>query len=231
MDRHPIRPGARNTPFSDEVYHQLFEKSLAVQLLIDPESGRILDANPAACHFYGYDRDTFTRLNVDDINTLTAAELAAEMQRAKKEERNFFRFRHCLSSGEERDVEVYSSPLEVGSRTLLHSIIIDVSQRVALEEHLKETKAVLGYLTAHVDRAAGEVMGGEVEVSRHKNLSEREYEVMVLLAVGKTTEEIANHLFVSRSTIRTYRGRVFKKMDFKNEADLVRYVTERRLLK
>lgn len=231
MDRPPIPPSARNTPFNDAVYRQLFEKSLAVQLLIDPASGRILDANPAACGFYGYERAAFLQLTVNDINTLSAAALVAEMQRAKKEERNFFRFRHCLSSGEERDVEVYASPLVVGERTLLHSIVMDVTARVALEKHVKQTREVLGLLTAHVDRAGVEVMEGEKTAPHHDHLSEREFDVMLLLGEGRTAQQVAERLHLSYSTVRTYRARLYKKMGFANDADLVRYVTEHRLLK
>lgn len=231
MDRPPISPSARNVPFSDEVYHQLFEKSLAVQLLIDPESGHILDANPAACTFYSYDRDALTRIAITDINTLSAAQVVAEMQRARGEERNFFCFRHRLASGDVRDVEVYSSPIEVGGRTLLHSIVIDVTARVALEEHLQKTRAVLGYLTTHVNKATSEILGEKVKGPHHDDLSEREYEVMLLLAKGLTTQEVAEQLYLDRSTIRTYRGRLYRKMDFLNGADLVRYVTEHGLMK
>jgi len=38
------------------VFRQMFERNRAVQLLLDPETGRILDANPAACEYYGYSR-------------------------------------------------------------------------------------------------------------------------------------------------------------------------------
>lgn len=230
MDRPPIPPSARNTPFSDEVYHQLFEKSLAVQLLIDPESGCILDANPAACAFYNFDREALTRLTITDINTASPAEVVAEMQRARREERNFFRFRHRLATGEVRDVEVYSSPILGGGRTLLHSIVIDVTARVAMEAHIKKTRAVLGHLTAHVDQAATEIMEGETEASHHEHLSQRELDVMLLLGEGLTAQKVAERLYLSYSTVRTYRGRLYKKMGFASDTDLVRYVTKHGLL-
>jgi diguanylate cyclase (GGDEF)-like protein/PAS domain S-box-containing protein len=107
----------------------MFEKNRAVQLLIDPSDGSILDANPAACEFYGYDRLRLRSMNVREINILPPEEIAEELARAAAEDRNLFQFRHRLASGEIREVEVHSSPVTVDGRSVLYSIVHDVTSR------------------------------------------------------------------------------------------------------
>ena len=53
---------------SEERYRDMFEKNSSIQFLLDAFSGRIIDANPAACAFYGYTRERMKQLNISDIN-------------------------------------------------------------------------------------------------------------------------------------------------------------------
>lgn len=64
----------------------------------------------------------------------------------------------------------------------------------------------------------------------HETLSVREYEVMCMIASGKTVNEIARELFLSPKTISTYRARILEKMRTKNNAQLVRYAIKNRLV-
>jgi len=64
----------------------------------------------------------------------------------------------------------------------------------------------------------------------HETLSVREYEVMRMIASGKTVTEIARELFLSPKTISTYRARILEKMRMKNNAQLVRYAIKNRLV-
>ena len=59
--------------------------------------------------------------------------------------------------------------------------------------------------------------------NRHVSLSVREFQVMILLAKGKSVTEIAGELFLSDKTISTYRARVLKKMNMKKTAELTLY--------
>ncbi|NJP07195.1 MAG: diguanylate cyclase [Chloroflexaceae bacterium] len=122
---------------SETFYRAMFEKNRAVKLLIDPQHGTIIDANQAACDFYGYDRATFCTLHICAINILPPEQIYQEMHQALIEQRIFFEFRHRLKSGEIRDVEVYSSPIEMYGRTLLFSIVHDVSKRKRAEQSLQ----------------------------------------------------------------------------------------------
>lgn len=147
-DLTPPQPG-------DAYYRQMFEKNLAVKLLIDPATGDIVDANPAASAFYGYSLDELRRKKISDINTLPFEQVRQEMSDARSEQRNHFHFQHRLASGEVRDVEVYSSPLEVGDRHLLFSIIHDITERRRAEA---QTQLSLSLLQATLDASADGIL-------------------------------------------------------------------------
>ncbi len=121
---------------SEKRHRGIFEKNTSVQLLIDPADGRIVDANAAAIAYYGHSRDTLIAMGIADINCLPPEDVKAEMENARMEKRLYFNFRHRLASGEIRDVEVYSGPVEVEGRTLLFSIVHDVTVRHELERRL-----------------------------------------------------------------------------------------------
>jgi len=64
----------------------------------------------------------------------------------------------------------------------------------------------------------------------HETLSDREFQVMQLLATGKTVNEIAKELTLSSATINTYRARVLDKLNIRNHAELTRYVIQAGLM-
>jgi two-component system, NarL family, invasion response regulator UvrY len=64
----------------------------------------------------------------------------------------------------------------------------------------------------------------------HEQLSDREYQVMCLIAVGKSLKEIAEDLSVSVSTINTYRARILEKMHMRNNTELTHYALDNRLV-
>lgn len=65
---------------------------------------------------------------------------------------------------------------------------------------------------------------------RHEELSSREFEVMLLLAAGKTNEEVAEQLVISTKTVATYRSRIMDKLGLKSNAALVHYAILHRLI-
>lgn len=64
----------------------------------------------------------------------------------------------------------------------------------------------------------------------HENLSSREYQVMLLIASGKTLSKISDELALSVKTVSTYRSRLLEKMSMENNAKLTKYVIEHKLL-
>jgi DNA-binding NarL/FixJ family response regulator len=63
----------------------------------------------------------------------------------------------------------------------------------------------------------------------HQMLSDREYQVMLMIASGKSITEIADALCLSVQSISTYHSRIFEKMGLKNNAELIHYVIEHKL--
>ena len=114
-------------------FAQIFEQHGVVMLLIEPESGHILDANPAAVTFYGQSRDSLRGIPIQQINTLSAEQVAEERSLAAREGRNYFIFRHRLVDGEIRTVEVHSHPFSFDGRPLLLSMIQDITPGRNLE--------------------------------------------------------------------------------------------------
>ena len=107
-------------------------------LLIHPVTGTIIDANIAACDYYQYSKKQLLDLTILEINILSATEVSKEMEKAKNESRNYFNFKHKLSTGKVRDVEVYSSPIVINNEKILFSIIHDITDKLQLAKEREE---------------------------------------------------------------------------------------------
>lgn len=117
-----------------EQFFQIFHKNLAIKLIIDAETGEIVDVSDSALEFYGYSRKEFSELKISEVNILNPEQIKTEMMKASSENRLYFNFIHRLKSGELRDVEVFSGPISLNRRIYLYSIIHDVTDRnLALE--------------------------------------------------------------------------------------------------
>ena len=92
-------------------------------------------------------------------------------------------------------------------------------------------KAVAGgrYLTARVAEKLADHLAEDAEAPLHDALSDREYQVMRMIAAGKATRQIAAELALSVKTVSTYRARIFEKMRMKSPAELAAYVVRNRL--
>ncbi len=131
---------------SEQRYRSLFDGSMVPMLLIDPESGKLEDANAAASRYYGHSRNRLKGMRITDLNFLAEEEVEREMRTAATEGRDHFYFPHRLASGEIRDVEVHSGPIRIRGKTLLYSIIHDVTERLQDEARLKREKENLELL-------------------------------------------------------------------------------------
>lgn len=130
---------------SEQRFRQMFEKHASPMLLIDPPSGEIIDANQAAAEFYGYKIAQLTHMNINQVNTLNEKEITKERTLAALQKRNYFVFVHQLANGELRNVDVHSSPVVIGGKTRLFSIIHDSTSRIQFEERLKLHDTALNY--------------------------------------------------------------------------------------
>jgi len=84
----------------------------------------------------------------------------------------------------------------------------------------------------YITPTLAEQLAAEVQSSdrpAHEALSNREYQVMLMIAAGKVPKEIGDELSLSAKTVGTYRTRVLDKMKLKNNAEIMRYVVDRGL--
>lgn len=126
----------------------MFTEHTAAMLLIDPQSGRIMDANPSACDFYGYAEEELKKMDIQSINALPAEEVKRRRLMAYSKAQKYFLFPHRLKSGKIRMVDVYSSPVDYNGKLMLFSIIFDVTDRERYREAMNQEKELLS-VTLH----------------------------------------------------------------------------------
>jgi len=96
----------------------------------------------------------------------------------------------------------------------------------AVREILKGRK----YITSSLAEKLVQNLEDKTKKPLHENLSDREYQVLCLIASGKTVKEIAKELYLSEKTISTYRTRILEKMKMKNNAELIYYAIKHGLV-
>ncbi|MGC8492898.1 MAG: PAS domain S-box protein [Syntrophobacteraceae bacterium] len=132
---------------SEELFRNLFEHHTAVKLIVDPGTGKIVNANKAAEDYYGWSKEKLEQMRIYDINADSFETINREMARAKNRDRVQFEFRHRLADGSLREVEVFSSKIEVRGKQLLHSIVHDITEpkqtRAALNRERQRFKQIL----------------------------------------------------------------------------------------
>lgn len=98
----------------------------------------------------------------------------------------------------------------------------------APEELVKAIKQIVSgrrYITPDIADLLVDQQGGlQDDNSLHKQLSNREFEVMKMIAEGKKVSDIADKLSLSINTISTYRARILEKMGMVSNAELIKYV-------
>ncbi|MFP4042549.1 MAG: response regulator [Bacteroidia bacterium] len=101
------------------------------------------------------------------------------------------------------------------------------------EELIKAIKKInrgKKYISANLAEELANFLNGDSRKLPHQKLSDREYEVLLKIAEGKSLTEISKILSLSVKTISTYRSRILKKLNKKTNSDLVRYVMENKLM-
>jgi PAS domain S-box-containing protein len=118
----------------EEHYKAMFESNRAIQLLVDPYSTAILDANQAACEYYGYPLEVMKTRLIPDLNGRTKArvqEILAQIQAGKV---TYYITTAKTALGEWRDVEIYPSLLQIQGKLSAYLIIHDITERKKAEE-------------------------------------------------------------------------------------------------
>ncbi len=86
------------------------------------------------------------------------------------------------------------------------------------------------YITPSIAEKLADELGKDIDKQPHELLSNREYEVLSLIATGKSVKDIAELLSLSINTINTYRMRILTKMNMKSNAELTYYMIHNKLI-
>jgi len=124
---------------SETRYRQLFFDTFAILLLIDPISGQIVDANPAACTFYGYSHADLTSRNLTDLDT-TPSDFLRERAMATRPQNRLLETQHQLASGQVRSVEIFATPIHIDGQVRIYAIVHDVTARRQAEAALRQSE-------------------------------------------------------------------------------------------
>ncbi len=130
--------GKKQFSTNGEEYKSLFRENHSIMLLIDPGSGKIVDANKAACNFYGYHYHQLTQMTIHQLNTLPKEKVKQEMIKARTGQKDHFIFSHKLANGQVKTVEVYSGKVKHRGKILLYSVIHDITGAETTRKALKE---------------------------------------------------------------------------------------------
>jgi PAS domain S-box-containing protein len=126
-----ITPASENSAM-EKRFEVLFRKSQAPMLIADSKTGRIIDANQAACYFYGFPREEFCGISTDELSP-TEENLKGLWGLRSGSQRSL----HKVANGAQRYVEVYSDNIRIKGRNLSYAIIHDIQDRVSAEQLLK----------------------------------------------------------------------------------------------
>ena len=116
----------------------VFERHPLAMLIIDPASGVIIDANPAAAQFYGYTLSDMRGMRLNVLNHLTSDELAERLASASRQKQVVFLLPHYLASGETRLVESHVAAIDLDGQLRLFNIIRDVTVEQQVEDVLHQ---------------------------------------------------------------------------------------------
>lgn len=119
---------------SEERYRSLFIDNHAAMLILDPASGRIADANPAAARFYGWTEEELRGMRIHDLNPMPVEEIREALQRSSSGQQQHYFFKHRRADGSIRDVEVFSGQIPVREHNYICAIVHDITERLQAEE-------------------------------------------------------------------------------------------------
>lgn len=83
---------------------------------------------------------------------------------------------------------------------------------------------------AVAEQLAYNIVGNKREKLPHEDLSDREFQVMQMLAGGRSISDISERLSISNSTVSTYRQRILEKLNLKNTSELIHYAINNKLI-
>lgn len=120
---------------SERKYRDIFDKNHRINLLVEPDGGRIVDASEAACEFFGHARATMLQLHLADLGLRPLGVAALSRYGGMPSDANEFVYRPA--GADEVVLEARSGPVNVGSREVQFVSLYDVTARKKAEDRLR----------------------------------------------------------------------------------------------
>jgi DNA-binding NarL/FixJ family response regulator len=99
-----------------------------------------------------------------------------------------------------------------------------------LVEAVRQVAAGRRFISEEVSQALAEIIAGHGTRAPHETLSDREFQVLRLIASGRKLSEIAEELALSPKTVSVYRARILEKMQLSNNVELAHYAVKQGLV-
>ena len=139
---------------SEEKYRAIFEQAADTIVLIDADTGTLLEFNTNAHENLGYSREEFQKLKISDFEVVESAEQVIEhTRRIVREGFDTFETKHRTKDGRIRDVVVMSKSISIGGRVLCSSIWRDITERNRAEEDIRQYQKRLKSLAVDLSLA------------------------------------------------------------------------------
>ena len=119
------------------------------------------------------------------------------------------------------------------TRSLMAGASGYLTKDCAAEELIHAIRRVVGgrkYISASLSEQLASQLEADAGKPLHETLSNREYQVLCMIALGKTAKDLAQELSLSVNTVNTYRARILEKMKMTKNAELIRYALQNRLV-
>ena len=177
---------------SEERFRKMFEEHSAIKLVIDPDTGNIVDANKSAADFYGWSIEKLRTMRIQEINTLSSEEFVDRMHQVRLSGKKQFLSQHIRADGSIRDVEVFTNAIEIGGKELLFSIIQDITEKKAAEQKIRDyVKQLEGAMKSTLQAVANVVEAHDPYTAGHER------------RVGIIAADIAREMGWSEETCQT----------------------------
>ncbi len=126
---------------SEEKFRSFFEKTNVNILLLDPETGKIDDANKTAVEYYGYSPEELKKLTFQNLSVLDDDTVNYKLDKILDGTRRMIPLKQKLKNGRVKDVEVYPTPVNINNKAILFTIIQDVTRRKKAIAALTESES------------------------------------------------------------------------------------------
>ena len=177
---------------SEERFRKMFVEHSAINFVVDPDTGNIIDANKSAADFYGWSIEKLRTMHVQDITVLSSEEFGYSMQQVRLKVKKRYLSQHRRADGSIRDVESFPNVIEIGGKELVYAIIHDITaQKDAEQKILSYVKQLEGAMKSTLQAVAKVVEARDPYTAGHER------------RVGIIAADIAREMGWSEETCQT----------------------------